>query len=531
MAFARKRGPWPLERPLLRLSRRGAYFRLFDAVMHVSCFGTTGSGKTTGLGYFLASAYLRAQMGFIVCTAKFEDISLWRNYAKANGRAKSLVIFDETQSINFIDYLLARFGAKGIANVIECLMRVLAFADAATGNVGAPPEQFWESAIRALLQYALPLIYAAHGTVSVASLVAFLVSAATDGKQYVDAAWAQTSFAARTLRKAVDNPVMPLPKEELETLLAYWFKEYPAITERTRSNIVVSVTTKLDRFLHGKLKSIFCGKTTLVPEMAFGGAIILLAFPVLTEGDEGLIAQLLIKYLFQVAVEGRNSLSPEHRERPVCLWMDEAHYFLSASDDTFQSTCRASRCCVVALSQNLPSYYGRLGKDKTDAVDGLLGKFNTHVFCLNGCPRTNKWASELIGRGIHRRANQGGSIGVSRSRGMNEGTSVNSGTSSSHSSSHSTGGGGWSSSSGASAGTGESYGANIGTGENRNESWGTSEQMDNLIEPGFFASGLKNGGTANNFEVTAVLFRAGANFADGFVSPSTLLLTFKQNRR
>ena len=154
---------------------------------------------------------------------------------------------------------------------------------------------------------------------------------------------------------------------------------------------MVSVTTKLDRFLHGRMKSLFCGKTTIVPEMTFHGAIIVLAMPVLTWGDDGLVAQLLLKYLFQIAVEGRNDLPPEHRERPVCLWMDEAHYFLAASDDSFLSTCRASRACVVAMSQSLPSYYGRLGKDKVDMVDGLLGKFNIHMafWALNSCPHMN----------------------------------------------------------------------------------------------------------------------------------------------
>jgi hypothetical protein len=418
-----------------------------------------------------------------------------------------------------------------MANVIECLMRVLAAADAATGNLGAAPEIFWEHATRKLLNYALPVLYAAHGTVSVASLVAFLVAAATDGKQYVDPAWAATSFAAQTLRKAVDNPALPLPQDELETLLAYWFREYPAITERTRSNIVVSVTTKLDRFLHGRMKSLFCGKTTIVPEMTFHGAIIILAMPVLTWGDDGVIAQLLFKYLFQVAVEGRNALSPKHRERPVCLWMDEAHYFLAVSDDAFLSTCRASRACVVALSQNLPSYYSRIGKDKVDAVDGLLGKFNTHVFCLNSCPRTNQWASQLIGRGIHNRATRGRSVGTNASRNMNSGANTGGGASSGSGSSFGPGGGNWNSNSGTSASSGNSWGSNVGRGESESSNWGTSEQVDFLIEPGFFASALKNGGPANNYEVTAVLFRAGANFPEGFVSPSTLLLTFRQQRR
>jgi hypothetical protein len=525
MAFSWNRDRWSLDRPLLQL-RQGVFFRMVDAVTHVSCLGTTGGGKSSGLGHILATAYLRADMGFVICTAKPEDIPLWTGYARASGRANSLIVFDETQGINFIDYLLARFGASGIANVIECLMRVLAAADAATGNMGAPPEAFWEHATRKLLNYALPLIYAAHGTVSVASLVAFLVSAATDGKQYLEPGWAQASYAAQTLRKAVDRPAMPLPTGELDALLAYWFREYPAIPERTRGNVVVSVTTKLDRFLHGRMKTLFCGKTTIVPEMAFHGAIILLAFPVLTWGDDGVICQLLIKYLFQGAVEGRNALPPAHRTRPVCLWMDEAHYFLAASDDGFMSTSRASRCCVVALSQSLPSYYARLGKDKVDAVDGLLGKFNTHVFCLNSCPRTNQWAASLIGRGIQQRANRSRSVGTNRSRGMNTGTSSSYGRSSGSGSSFGAGGASSSSNSGTNSSSGDSDGNNVGSGSNENTSVGASEQMDFIVEPRVFASELQSGGPQNNNIVSAIWFKAGGNFGPG--RANHLLVKFRQ---
>jgi hypothetical protein len=363
--------------------------------------------------------------------------------------------------------------------------------------------------------------------VSVESLIAFIVSAATDAKLYVDEAWAKTSFAAQTMRRAVDRPTVPLPRDELQTLLAYWFHQYPATPDRTRGNVVASVTAKLDRFLHGRLKAMFCRGTTIVPEMTFHGAIILMALPVLTFGLDGVIAQQLVKYLFQVAVEGRNALPKEHRDRPICLWMDEAHYYIAVTDDAFLSTCRSSRACVVAISQSLPSYYAALGKDKTDAIDGLLGKFNTHVFHLNSCPRTNAWASSLLGRGLQYRETRGGSVGRNWSGGMNQGTNVNRNTGSSSSSG--TGGGGFNHSAGSSRsdGSGENWGANVGNGRNEGASWSAAETMDNIVEANLFSKGLRSGGPANGNRVDAILFRAGARFRQSG-GQNYMRVTFKQ---
>src|ERR1700733_6213174 len=100
--------------------------------------------------------------------------------------------------------------------------------------------------------------------------------------------------------------------------------------------------------------------------------------------------------MWQRGVESRNGLHPSQRLRPVFLFADEAHYFISPNDESFLSTCRGSRACVVYMSQTLPTYYAKLGKDKTDAADGLVGKFATQVFHSNACYRTNSFASQLI---------------------------------------------------------------------------------------------------------------------------------------
>jgi uncharacterized membrane protein YgcG len=519
---------------LLTLGTYGV-FSLRSATTGVHVFGRTGGGKSSALAT-LAAAYLRANMGGIVCCAKSEEVDTWLNYCRENGRLSSVIVFDGSRGgFNFIAYELARQGVAGIGSVVECLMHILDASDvAAGGGKGRTSDEFWGQSIRQLLNYCLPLLYAAWGTVSVGTIIEFVVTAATKPEQYVDEASSRTSFAARTMRKAADHPAVALPEGELRTLITFWFKQYTAMADKTRSNVVTSLTTRLDRFLHGRLKDAFCGDTSIVPEMTFGGAIIILAMPALTWNEDGVIGQQLFKFMWQRAVEARNALHPRLRARPVFLWADEAQYFVNAKDDAFLSTCRASRACVVYITQNLPTYVARLGQDNAEVANAIVGKFGTQLFFSNLCHKTNTHASELIGRGIQLRGNHSRSVGTNRSKGLNENTNTNysRGTNSSSGSNWSGSGGGGSHSSGSnvSSGSGEGLGANVGSGTNRNTSWGVSEQMDNLVEPRFFATGLLSGGPRCGNLVTAVWCQADAEFTHGITS-NTAVVTFRQGAK
>ena len=69
---------------------------------------------------------------------------------------------------------------------------------------------------------------------------------------------------------------MPIEPHTLEAITRYWFNEYTAIPARTRGNIVISLSTTLGRFNHGRLHTVFCGKTSIVPDLCFNGAIIVI---------------------------------------------------------------------------------------------------------------------------------------------------------------------------------------------------------------------------------------------------------------
>ncbi len=517
-----------LDTPLLQLTNLN-FYTLRDACQGVCIMGGIGSGKTSGSGAALAGAYLKSGMGGLVLCAKPEEADLWRGYCRKYKRMGSL--YEVTTSgagFNFIAYELARQGAQGLNAVVECLMRILEIARAASPSQSRGGEAFWEDSNRQILRNGLPVLYAATGTVRIGDLLQFVRSAPRSSAEMTDPAWQAKSFFCEMFTKAATQ----LDDETGARCVAYWQNDFATLDQKTRANIVISLTTALDRFNHGWLKSAFCDATTYVPELSFHGAILLLNMPALTCNEDGIIAQQLIKYMWQRAVLARNALPAQHQTRPVFLWADEAQYFINSYDAEFLSTCRGSRCCTVFLSQSLPTYYAKMGGENArDRVHHLLGNFATRIWHNNACHETNEWAAKTIGRSLQTRSNFSEGHGTNHSSGMNMGEGNNWGGSSNSGGSVSHSGNGQASygaswGSGSSWGGSDNWGRNRGGGSSTNVSHGYSEQMDYAIEPGFFARGLRTGGPANGNRVSAVWFQAGRLFHAS--SGNALFADFKQ---
>jgi hypothetical protein len=111
--------------------------------------------------------------------------------------------------------------------------------------------------------------------------------------------------------KACRTLAIRVSADAMSNTIDFRENRYLQIPEKTRGNIVITVGTGLDHFLHRRLKRAFCGKTTIVPEMAFHGAVICLAMPSLTWNEDAIIAQQLFKYAFQTSVLSRNNLPRE----------------------------------------------------------------------------------------------------------------------------------------------------------------------------------------------------------------------------
>jgi len=510
-----------LDAPLLMLSAHDN-FTLRDACRGVHITGGIGSGKTSGSGRMLAGAYLRAGFGGLVTAVKPGEVELWQRYAKEHGRERSLVLFDESEGFNFLAYELERQGVDGIGTVTECLMRILEAAKRASATASQKgSEPFWEDATRQVLCYALPPLYAATGTLAIPDIIRFVNTAPQSLADVKSPDWRKGSFMFSVIALAADCPKVPLPRATLKDCIAFWSQAYPAIPEKTRGNVVITVTTTLDRFKHGRLNRIFCGRTSVVPELSFLGMVTVLCMPTLTWNEDGVIAQQICKFFWQRSVLARNALGPEYRERPVFLWSDEAQDTVHSYDGEFLGLARDSKCCPVYLTQSLPAYYAKMGGDNPrDAAHGLVGKFITHIYHANACPETNEYASRMIGKVVTRRRNM--SVGSSETfnQGMTAGNSSSSfGSTSGHgySSNHS---------SGSTSGTGSNWGSNRGRGTSDNFSRGYTESIEYVIEPGEFARILQTGGAANGNIVSGIWFQSGRVFKA--TGGNMLLRRFKQ---
>ncbi len=515
---------------LLRLSP-GDWMDARDGAGAIHWWAGIGGGKTSA-SHVLAGAYLRALMGGLVTATKVEEIPLWQGYTQKHGRGRSLILVDGVnEGFNFIDYELARQGMEGAAGtVVECLMRVIDAARRASGTAShRGGEVFWEDAMREALRYTVPVLYAADGSVSIPDIIRFVTTAPAGLEQPTNRAWQERSFMYGKLDAALRGPKVPMSAQALKNAIAFWSERWAGMPEKTRGNVAATITATLDRFNHGRLQRAFCGRTTVVPELSFHGAILLLAMPTTLWGEDAIIAQQLFKFMWQRAVLGRNSLEPKHRERFVFAWSDEAQDLVNPADYEFLSLCRSSKCCVCYLTQSLPTYYAKMGGDNPrDAAMALASKFMTHIFGSNSCPETNEFAARILGKVVRRRGNYSSGVSESVNLGMNSGNSENSGYSTNYgaSSGSTFGQSSHNSSSGHNSGSGSNWGENRGRGTSQNVSEGYSESLEYAIEPGDFARMLKTGGTRNGNEVTAIWFQAGRIFqASG---TNWLLARFRQ---
>lgn len=503
---------------------------LGDAFEGTVVFGRSGSGKTSGSGAAIAKAFLRSGMGGLVLCAKPDEADLWQRYAQETGRSSSVIRFDTSGQwrFNFLEYDMQREELSPdllASNVVATLMSVLEVAGRAGGlEAASQGDAFWPKAMRLLLTRAVDLLYATTGRVRLGEIMALIESAPKSRSQLADDHWRSNSFFYQIFRDfyATGGGAYPPDPEEIRRLDQFWRISFPEMPEKTRGNILTTLQTDLEPLLRPNLRKIFATDTNLVPELSHDGAIILLDFPVLKLNEAGVLAQMIFKYLWMRATQRREVTS---HTRPVFLWADECQLFLSSYDMEFQSTARSSRTATVLMTQNLPSFYSRIGGQRPEhTVNAMMGNLKTKIFHNNQDATTNEWAANLIGKTSVWRTSVGSNQGWSSSTNHGEsfGRSFNESLSDSSSDGFNSSSGPTGITSGYNSGTGESdsrgystsHTASQGSAHSQSggQSEGQQEQWDYAVHPHEFATDLQTGGSANQNLVTGVVVLPGRNF-------------------
>ena len=401
---------------------------LVDAFQGVQVLGGTGSGKSSGSGQALALAFLEANLGGLVLTAKTDEVFAWQEYARTTGREDDLLIVDESAKwrFNFLSYELNRPGAGAghTENLVNLFSSVLEASERRSGGGGGGGnDAYWQRTLKQLLRNAIDLAVLAADDLDLPTLYRIVTSAPRTPAEATDALWQKESVCFGFLEVAKGRAEEKGRESDFELTRDYWLKEFPSLAEETRSVIVSTFTSMADCFLRGVLRKLFCSETNFTPEETFRGKIIILNLPVKEHNELGQFAQVLFKFVWQRAVERRIPLRIDRKTaqatiRPVFLWADESQFFVNSYDALFQSTARSSRACTVYLTQNLPSYFAAFsGPNSRSEVEAFLGNLQTKVFHANGDPTTNNWAADSIGRTRQMNYYGGMSEGLARSGG------------------------------------------------------------------------------------------------------------------
>lgn len=416
---------------LLKLSADGKthlpenYWSLSDAFQGVQIMGGTGSGKSSGSGQALARAFLDANLGGLVLTAKTDEAFAWKRYAEATGRMDDLLIVDTEAKhcFNFLSYELHRPGAGAghTENLVNLFCSVLEASERKHGQAGGG-DAYWQRTLKQLLRNAIDLAVISADDLDLPSLYRIITSAPRSAEEAADANWQKNSVCYRLMEVAEGRAKEKNREADFDLTRDYWLREFPSLAVETRSVIVSTFTSMADCFLRGVLRKLFCTTVDFTPEDTFNGKIIVLNLPVKEHNELGQFAQVLFKYVWQRAVERRippliTAAEAQETIRPVFLWADESQFFANSYDALFQSTARASRACTVYLTQNMPSYIATFsGANARSEVEAFMGNLQTKIFHANGDPTTNNWAADSIGR--TRQMRYSGSLSEQLTRGQ-----------------------------------------------------------------------------------------------------------------
>jgi hypothetical protein len=451
------------------------HWTIEDAFSGLHVLGGNGSGKSSGSGSTIAKAFLRAGFGGLVLCAKNDEVDAWRRYAKECGRSKHLIIVTEQSDwrFNLISYEMGRSGdaAGRVDNLVTTLMNLVE----QTGRRGQGDDHFWSVAAEQLLRNTLMVLAASQEQFSLLDVQRFIDAIPRDPKAAETDGWKSSDMAMKLANAEKAYTAVGRPAD-YDAIYHYLTVQFAGLGDRTRSSVTFTLSAMLQDLLVGSSRELFATGTNFCPEDTHNGAVIVLDLPAALKRSHA-TAQTLFKVVWQMAALRRMKDISE-KTRPVFLWADESHFFVSDMDIRFQSLARAARVATVFMTQNISAYRAKLGSQSGgDLTNTLLGLFQTTAFHAQSDPATIEFAQKLFGKRPVTRVNDSGS----RTRGTSDSTSRGWSSTLGYTISH----GGPSSYSG---GGGVNESETAGTNWSATDGYSTSTTMENVLEAADFSS-------------------------------------------
>jgi hypothetical protein len=390
-------------------------WKVRDAFEGTIIFGANGSGKTSGSGETILASFMRNGFGGLVLSMKGDEWQMCCDLADATGRRGDLIRFTtEAKAACCYNPLEHETVTENAVRLLLTLVDLGAIGQRAKDDDG-----FWKDELQRLLRHAIELLLTAEARIDLRQLEKVVTSTAPNLAEVESKRW-QADSECWILLEKVRASTQGTPVMNMARCRDYFLRQLPGLSDKTRSIIFSMATGTLDTLLRDPIYSLLFSHSNVTPDDAIErGKIIVVDVPVLVDKEIGLLTNMIWKFCFQRAINGRKG------GKNVFIFADEAQYFLTPADRLFQTSARSLRCASVYLTQNLPNLYAKLGEHETMAILGVL---KTRVLHQNACIVTNKWAAETIGMAKQWRPTQstgtntnGGLLGAhGRSQGTSE---------------------------------------------------------------------------------------------------------------
>lgn len=383
----RQPGQWPLARPLIELAP-GDVLSVEDAMAGIQVFGATGSGKTSGSLALLAKAMMQDGWGMLVLTTKLEEGDQWQGWAEACGRSADVLRIrpDGKHHFNFLEYLNRHPdpGAAVASNIGDLLMTLARYSKPKSQT--SDTSEFFAESASYLVTQAIHLLREAGEELTLPNIGA-VISNAPSHPLELEREDFENTYVAQLIRRAERAG-----SRMLERLCFYWFRDFPSMNERTRGDVISTITSVIYRFTEDPFADLIASSrgSNYIPEFVDAGRIMILDCPVIRYKQAGRLYQIAIKHLTQHAILRRPA---RDTTRPVVIFADEAQSFATHADYEYQAVCRAARGCTVYATQTHDNYLGAMGNEAS--VEALLASLVTRIFHANA-GNTNNWAEKLI---------------------------------------------------------------------------------------------------------------------------------------
>lgn len=441
-------------------------FTIGDLLRSIFCCGGSGSGKTTGSGYFIGSALAKfgRKISLLILASKPEDPDFWRGIYRKAGRLRDLLVFNVASGLRFgcLDFM-----QKNGADTREITNAIMVISESLDQEQvgGRQSEPFWRQLKQRILYHGVDIVKMANGQMSSSDLEQFIHSMPLTPEAINTPAFKQ-SYCYKCMKRAHENIRTSIQKHDYEADFNFVIKEWCSMSEKTRSSGLADVMNTLQVLNSGVVRSVLSGPSNISPEVFDEGMSVLVDFPISRDGVSGALVLAAWKYLTQWYILKRQA----KEETPICvLWMDEYQKVASSFDPAFLAECRSHRGSMVVLTQSIHALYTRIQQAGEHGVDALLTNFYHKVAHALGDEKSASYMSSLIGRRLKTRVN------------------VSSG------------------------GEDNAYDALYGTPK---VTASTSQSIENILEPREFMQGLRTGGRAHGYMVDGWVIRSEA-FSNG----------------